>query len=162
MTIVRGVAALVSFLACVLLGVASASAATNGPMLSATFDSSNNSQDVYFEAPNGSLQEDAWAPSTGFLGPRAITGPGALASAPGVTFDSVNDSQDVYFEGPDGSLLEDAWTPSTGFSGPRAITAAGTLGLPPARPLSTPGTTTLTPPAPPTHPRPHLEVGHCG
>ena len=81
----------------------------------ATFDSINDSQDVYFEAPNASLREVAWTPATGFRHSVTVIGSGSLASAPGATFDSINGSQDVYFEAPNGSLHEVAWTPATGF-----------------------------------------------
>jgi hypothetical protein len=125
----------VAVLACVALAVgvaASASAATTSPRLSAIFDSANDSQDVYFEAPSTSLREVAWTPATGFRHSVSVIGSRSLASAPGATFDSINDSQDVYFEAPNGSLHEVAWTPATGFRREVAVTGAGSLASAPS------------------------------
>ena len=151
--------------AVLLAGASSASAASTAPMLGATYDSSNNSQDIYYEAPDGTLREVAWTPTTGFLPAVTIPGTGSLTSAPAAIYDASNNSQDIYYEAPDGTLREVAWTPTTGFLPAVTIPGTGSLTVPettsrPAStpssattppPTATPGTTTLAAPAPPAH-----------
>jgi len=129
-TLLAPLLVLTTCLTLLLSGAMSASAqgATGTP--AATYDPANASQDVYWEASDGSLHEDAWTPSTGWL-TYSITAPGTLASAPTAIYDANDGSQDVYWKGADGSLREDAWKPTTGWllytvTGPGVLTSAPT------------------------------------
>jgi hypothetical protein len=126
-----------------------APAGSLGSAPATNYDPDNQSQNVYFSSPDGSLREISWTPSAGWDHVSVIAPAGSLGSAPATNFDPDNHSQNEYFSGPDGSLREISWTRSAGWDAVSVITSPGLLSAPaptaaPAPPAGT-GSVALTP-----------------